>query len=127
MRVQPLPPALLEKAVDLWRRAGLTGRWNDPQDHARRALAGPSSTILADFDGETLIATAMVGHDGHRGWVYYLAVAPEAQGQGHGRRMMQAREAWLVDRHVPKVNLMVRSENTDARSFTVRSTTTQTR
>jgi ribosomal protein S18 acetylase RimI-like enzyme len=59
----------------------------------------------------------MVGHDGHRGWVYYVAVAREAQGQGHGRAMMQACEAWLVERHVPKLNLMVRGENANARGF----------
>ena len=117
MRIEPLPPARLEEAVDLWRRTGLTRPWNDPQDDAHRALGGPSSTILAGFEPETLIATAMVGHDGHRGWVYYLAVAPEAQGHGHGRAMMQACEVWLVDRHVPKLNLMVRTENTDARAF----------
>lgn len=117
MQIRPLPPAQLEEAIELWRQTGLTRPWNDPHDDARRALAGPASTILAGFDGETLLATAMVGHDGHRGWVYYVAVAPTAQGRGHGREMMQACEAWLVSRRVPKLNLMVRGDNPRARRF----------
>ena len=53
----------------------------------------------------------MVGHDGHRGWVYYLAVADEAQGRGLGRELMVAAEAWLVDRGIPKIQFMVRTDN----------------
>lgn len=53
----------------------------------------------------------MVGHDGHRGWVYYLAVAPELQGTGAGREMMSHVEKWLAERGVPKAMLMVRETN----------------
>jgi ribosomal protein S18 acetylase RimI-like enzyme len=59
----------------------------------------------------------MVGHDGHRGWVYYLAVTPSARSCGHGRAMMRACEAWLVERNVPKLNVMVRDDNATARGF----------
>jgi ribosomal protein S18 acetylase RimI-like enzyme len=59
----------------------------------------------------------MVGHDGHRGWVYYVAVTPSARGRGHGRAMMGACEAWLVERNVPKLNVMVRDDNASARGF----------
>ena len=117
MQIRALPLDRLEEAVELWRQTGLTRPWNDPHDDGRRALAGPGSTILAGFDGEMLIATAMVGHDGHRGWVYYVAVAPAAQRRGHGRAMMQACEVWLVDRQAPKLNLMVRGDNAQARRF----------
>ena len=108
---------MLDQAVELWGHTGLTRPWNDPHDDARRAMNGPASTILAGIDGETLVATAMVGHDGHRGWVYYLAVAPSAQGRGHGRAIMQACEAWLLHHDVPKLNLMIRGDNIDARAF----------
>lgn len=53
----------------------------------------------------------MVGHDGHRGWVYYVAVAPSVQRRGLGRQMMRACEEWLRSRQVPKIQLMVRAEN----------------
>jgi ribosomal protein S18 acetylase RimI-like enzyme len=105
------------EAVALWHAAGLTRPWNDADADLRRALEGPSSTVLAGFDDATLVATAMVGHDGHRGWVYYLAVCADARGHGHGRALMRACEAWLAERGVPKLNLMVRGDNAAARAF----------
>jgi len=59
----------------------------------------------------------MVGHDGHRGWVYYLAVDPAFRGAGRGRRLMAAAEAWLIQRGAAKANLMVRAGNTAATGF----------
>lgn len=81
-------------------------------------MAGPSSTILAAFDDlRVLQGTVMVGHDGHRGWVYYLAVADAQRRKGLGRRLMQASEAWLTARGVPKLNLMVRNTNGPVLAF----------
>ena len=100
-----------DAAIALWHQAGLVMPWNDPVAELERALAGPSSAVLAAGDGDVLLAAAMVGHDGHRGWVYYLAVSPGARGRGLGRAMMDACERWLTDRGVPKLNLMVRSGN----------------
>ena len=117
MRIEQLAPEYIDDAIALWEEAGLTRPWNHPGDDLRRALGGPASTILALVDEGTLLATAMIGHDGHRGWVYYLAVAGAAQRQGHGRAMMDACEAWLVERGVPKLNVMLRGENTAARGF----------
>lgn len=117
MLIGPLQPAQSDAAIQLWHDAGLTRPWNDPAQDLRRAVAGPDSTVLAGVKGEKLLATAMVGHDGHRGWVYYLAVKPGARGQGRGRAMMRACEAWLVERTVPKLNVMVRVDNAAARGF----------
>jgi ribosomal protein S18 acetylase RimI-like enzyme len=118
VRIGRLPPDLLDATVELWREAGLTRPWNDPNADLRRALGGPSSTVLAGIEGDDiLVACAVVGHDGHRGWVYYLAVRPAARGRGHGRAMMAACQAWLADRGVPKLNLMVRADNEPARDF----------
>jgi len=117
MVIAPITPAQFDAAIELWHEAGVTRPWNDPLDDLRRAVAGPASTVLAGSDGETLLAAAMVGHDGHRGWVYYVAVRVEARGLGHGRAMMRACEEWLAERRVPKINLMVRGENGPARAF----------
>lgn len=117
MEITVLSGASVDAAVELWGQAGLTRPWNDPGDDVRRALEGPASTVLAGTADGALVATAMVGHDGHRGWVYYLAVAPEQQGHGHGRAMMAACESWLLEREVPKMNIMVRGNNGAARSF----------
>ena len=59
----------------------------------------------------------MIGYDGHRGWVYYLAVSPDRQRSGLGRRIMDAAENWLRERGTPKIQLMVRTSNTATLDF----------
>ncbi|HUR50699.1 MAG TPA: GNAT family acetyltransferase [Mycobacteriales bacterium] len=116
--IADLPAHLGDAAVVLWQECGLTRPWNDPQADLTRALAGTSSTVLADVtEAGTLKGTAMVGHDGHRAWVYYLAVAPEARGTGLGRALMTACEEWAAARGMPKLMLMVRSDNAAVVAF----------
>jgi ribosomal protein S18 acetylase RimI-like enzyme len=103
--------------VGLWDASGLTRPWNDPVADFDRALAGPTSAVLGLFDPDVLVATAMVGEDGHRGWMYYLAVDPTLRRGGLGRRMVEEAEAWLRGRGVVKVNLMVRHDNAAAVAF----------
>jgi len=81
-------------------------------------MAGSTSTILvARDDPGSLLGTAMVGHDGHRGWVYYLAVQPSHQRQGLARALMVACEDWVRARGVLKIQLMVRHSNQDVIAF----------
>ena len=117
MLIAPLTPADRDDAVALWRAAGVARPWNHPEADFDLALGGPTSAVLGGRADGALVATAMVGHDGHRGWVYYVAVAPELRGRGHGRAVMAAAEAWLAERDVPKLNLMVRADNAAARGF----------
>ena len=117
MVIRELRAREASSAAALWEETGLTRPWNDPVADFHRALDRAGSTILGGFDGERLIATAMVGHDGHRGWVYYLAVTPARQREGHGRALMSACEEWLVSRQVPKLNLMIRGSNEEAIGF----------
>lgn len=118
MQIEVLPRDRTDDAVALWQVCGLTRPWNDPVADVARALAGSSSTVLGAYDADgRLLGTAMVGHDGHRGWIYYLAVQPERQGEGVGTRLVQASEHWLRDRGLPKVNLMVRTTNSAVVGF----------
>lgn len=117
MDVVALGRADAEAAVALWAEAGLVRPWNDAHADFARAVGGPSSAVLGLWAIGDLVGTAMVGHDGHRGWVYYLAVSPSAQGSGLGRRLMEACEAWLVARGVPKIQFMVRTDNAAVLSF----------
>ena len=119
--------------VALWEATGLTRPWNDPAADLRSALETPTSTVLgarlhggALLDGtlpdsalpdSSLVGTVMVGYDGHRGWVYYLAVDEAQRGTGLGRALMVAAEAWLVSQGAPKVQLMVRTTNTAVLGF----------
>jgi ribosomal protein S18 acetylase RimI-like enzyme len=107
----------IDAAVALWREVGLTRPWNDPHADARLALGGPTSTILAGRLDGRLVATVMVGADGHRGWVYYLGVAADRLRNGYGAAMMHAAEQWIVARGLPKLQLMVREDNAAAIGF----------
>jgi ribosomal protein S18 acetylase RimI-like enzyme len=103
-----------EAVIALWQGCELTRPWNDPKADFARALAFDGSTIfLAERDGH-LVGTAMTGFDGHRGWVYYLAVAPEWRLRGIARQLLDACRHWLAQRGCPKVELMVREGNPDA-------------
>jgi ribosomal protein S18 acetylase RimI-like enzyme len=107
----------VEAVIALWQACGLTRPWNDPRKDIAFARQGNASTILVGEEGSTLVASAMVGHDGHRGMLYYVAVAPAHQGQGIGKRAVKAAEAWLGRQGVWKINLLVRSENDKVRGF----------
>lgn len=117
MDVTELPPHLFAEAVSLWEDCGLTRPWNDPLEDLQRAMRGPSSTVLACVRDDPLLATAMVGHDGHRGWVYYLAVREDERRHGLGRLLMSSCEQWVAARGIPKLQLMVRAGNEPALAF----------
>ena len=104
--------------VALWRACALIAPYNDPGADFRFAKAGACSDVLVGADGTgRLRGSVMVGHDGHRGWLYYVASDPEARGIGIGRRMVEAGEGWLRERGVVKVQLLVRETNTQVVSF----------
>jgi ribosomal protein S18 acetylase RimI-like enzyme len=104
--------------VALWRSCGLVASYNDPAADFRFARAGACSDVLVGVDAAGRIdGSVMVGHDGHRGWLYYVAAAPDARGSGIGRHMVQAGEGWLRQRGVVKVQLLVRETNTAVVGF----------
>ena len=80
-------------------------------------LATHDCQLYVGAEDDRLIASIMVGHEGHRGWLYKLAVLPEFHGKGLGRDLVQQAERWLVARGVPKVNLMIRDTNIKVREF----------
>ncbi|TCT05597.1 GNAT family acetyltransferase [Aquabacter spiritensis] len=106
-----------EGLIALWHAAGLVRPWNDPRADIALARRGPHSSILVLRDQSGLAGSVMVGHDGHRGWIYYLAVRPDLLRRGLGRRLATAAEDWLAARGVPKLMLMVRPENAGVRGF----------
>ena len=103
--------------VSLWESCGLTRPWNDPAGDIAFARRGDNATILIGRDNGAIAATVMVGHDGHRGWVYYVSVDPECRGKGFGRNIMAAAEQWLRERGIPKLMLIVRRDNAKVQAF----------
>ncbi len=106
-----------EAVVALWRACGLTREWNDPYKDISFARSGGCSTVLVGVVEGRIAAAAMVGHDGHRGALYYVAVEPALQGKGYGRLTVRAAEDWLARRGVWKINLLARTENQAVRGF----------
>jgi ribosomal protein S18 acetylase RimI-like enzyme len=107
----------LDEVIALWRRCGSTRDWNNPAADIALARKGANSTILLGRDGSDLVASVLVGHDGHRGWVYYVTVDPDRRFKGHGRAIMDAAENWLRARGIEKLQLMVRGDNAKVHAF----------
>jgi ribosomal protein S18 acetylase RimI-like enzyme len=107
----------IDTIVALWTRCDLTRPWNDARADIALARANANATILVGRTEGKIAAAVMVGHDGHRGWFYYLAVDPDMRGRGYGGAMTQAAEQWLRARGIVKVMLMVRPDNSAVQSF----------
>lgn len=117
MRIRPFAPTDEAAVVALWQACGLTRPWNDPhRDIARKLTEQPDLFLVGTVDG-AVMASVMAGYDGHRGWVYYLAVAAAHRGAGHGRTLMREVERLLEARGCPKINLLVRTTNTGVLDF----------
>lgn len=117
LSIAPIEDQDVAEVIALWQRCGSTRPWNDPTADIAMARRGGNSTVLVGkFDG-ALAASVMVGHDGHRGWVYYVTVDPDRRYLNFGRAIMDAAEAWLRERGIPKLQLMVRKDNAQVHAF----------
>lgn len=118
MQVRAFTPADTEAVVRLWNDCDLTRPWNDPhKDIARKLSVSPDLFWLGcDADGR-IIASIMVGYDGHRGWINYLAVHPAHQRRGHARQLVQRAEQTLSELGCPKLNLQIRAGNEAVLAF----------
>ncbi|TCT07173.1 hypothetical protein EDC22_11020 [Tepidamorphus gemmatus] len=117
LQITELTDADIEAVVSLWTRCGLTRPWNDPYADIALARSSPNATVLVGRSGSALAASVMVGHDGHRGAVYYVSVDPDLQSCGFGRQIMAAAEDWLRSRGIRKLNLSIRPENAGVTAF----------
>jgi ribosomal protein S18 acetylase RimI-like enzyme len=124
VRIRPFEEPDRDEVIGLWHRAGLVRPWNDPDRDIDRKLAdSPWGLLVGVLDAAAgapapagtaaapIVATMMVGYDGHRGSVFYLAVDPDHQGRGIGSALMAHAEALLLERGCPKLNISVRAGN----------------
>jgi ribosomal protein S18 acetylase RimI-like enzyme len=117
LAIAPIDEADVADVVALWQACHLTRPWNDPAADIALARKGSNATVLIGRDHGLIVATVLAGHDGHRGWVYYLAVDPDHRHNGYGRVMMDAAESWLRERGIEKLQLMVRPDNKGVKDF----------
>jgi len=117
LSIEPIEDRDIPEVIALWQRCGSTRPWNDPAADIALARKEANSTILLGRDHGALAASVLVGHDGHRGWVYYVTVDPEHRFKGFGRMIMSAAEDWLRARGILKLQLMVRKDNAKVHAF----------
>lgn len=111
MLVRAYHPDDEEAVIDLWKRCDLVRAQNDPKkDIARKMKVNPELFLVGTLEG-VIVAAVMAGYEGHRGWLNYLAVAPEQQRSGLGRLMVDEAERKLRALGCPKINLQVRTTN----------------
>lgn len=116
MTIRPDPTADEAAVIGLWREGGMM-RWSDPRkDMARKMTVNPEWFLVGESDGRVM-ATCMIGYEGHRGWINLLPVAPTWQGGGQGRARMAEAERILRAEECAKINLQVRATHTRVIAF----------
>src|ERR1700744_2361168 len=116
--IAPLSRSDIDGVVGLWRSAGLAHPWNDSRRDIELALGHPTNRILVAHDrAGTLVGTIMAGFDGHRGWIYSLAVDDSQRGKGTGRQLVNSAEDWLAHQGAPVVRLLVEGSNEKVAGF----------
>jgi ribosomal protein S18 acetylase RimI-like enzyme len=117
LQIRSYRPDDEDAVVGLWVACQLIGPLNNPhQDIARKMRVNPEWFLVGELDGR-IVATCMVGYEGHRGWINYLAVAPEYQRRGIARQIMEEAERLLREAGCPKINLQVRTANAQVIEF----------
>ena len=106
-----------EEVIKLWKKCKLIVQWNDPFKDINRKLSIKDNLFIIGEMNKNIIASAMAGYDGHRGYIYYLAVLPEYQKKGIGSSLLSIVEKKLLQLGCPKINLFVRNTNIRVKAF----------
>ena len=117
MNIREFKAADSEEVIALWQACELTRPWNDPQRDIQRKLDVDDKLFLVGVENNKVVASVMGGYDGHRGWMNYLAVAPEHQRRGLATQLVQCIEEKLLALGCPKLNLQIRTDNIAVQSF----------
>lgn len=107
----------IDLVVDLWRKGDLLRPWTSPIHDITVAVMKENSTVFVVEYKDRIIATAAVGHDGHHGWAYYVAIDPVMRNRGFGKLIMDHVELWLKERGVSNLSVAVREDNERGLSF----------
>ena len=117
LTIEAIEDGDVTEVIALWQRCGSLRAWNDPARDIALARKETNATVLLGRNDGVLVASVLVGHDGHRGWVYYVTVDPDHRFKGYGRVIMTAAEEWLRARGIEKLQLMVRGDNAKVHAF----------
>lgn len=118
MKIRNYESADCAHVVELWDAVfpGSIGH-NDPKASIDRKLAADDGLFFVSVDGDSIVGTVLAGYDGHRGWLYSVAVAPDRRRDGIGSQLIRHAEQALAQRGCPKLNIQVRADNAAVVAF----------
>jgi len=117
MIIKPYSHQYQDAVVALWCKCKLTRPWNDAVTDILTKLRVNPELFLLGFVNNKIIASAMGGYEGHRGWINYLAVDPDYQKKGIGKQIVEIIEQKLIALGCPKINVQIRTDNQEAIKF----------
>ncbi len=115
--IRQFAPNDTNRVIFIWEQCDLVRNWNNPNFDIQRKLNFQKELFFVGLLNDEIIATAMFGYDGHRGWLNYFAVLPNFQKRGFGKQLMTFGEMALIEKGCPKLNLQIRNDNTKAINF----------
>jgi ribosomal protein S18 acetylase RimI-like enzyme len=115
--IRQFVPNDTNRVIFIWEQCDLVRSWNNPNFDIQRKLNFQKELFFVGLLNDEIIATAMFGYDGHRGWLNYFAVLPNFQKRGFGKKLMTFGEMALIEKGCPKLNLQIRNDNTKAINF----------
>lgn len=117
IEIRPFVIEDTDGVLEVWSLAGMTTPERNPRADIQKKLRhSPESFFVGMLEGK-VAATVMVGYDGHRGWIYSLAVRPDLQRKGIGRQMMEEAENWLRQQGCPQAKLQIDEARSDVAGF----------
>ena len=120
MNIAPYADSDFDAVVALWDACGLNVAYNDPASDIARLRRDENAALFVGREKDKLIGSIIIGHDGHRGWIYRLAIAPDRRRQGHARALVRHAEGWLKEQNIRKSQFMIRDSNEAVKNFYVR-------
>ena len=115
--IRQFVPNDTNRVIFIWEQCDLVRNWNNPNFDIQRKLNFQKELFFVGLLNDEIIATAMFGYDGHRGWLNYFAVLPNFQKRGFGKQLMTFGEMALIEKGCPKLNPQIRNDNTKAINF----------
>lgn len=117
LKIRTYEHADLDDVIHVWEECGLLRSLNNPKLDIQRKVNTQKNLFFVGVLASKIIATAMFGYEGHRGWLNYFAVLPQFQKRGFGKQLLEFGEIKLIDIGCPKLNLQIRTNNKQAINF----------
>ena len=117
MEVRKYDPADRDALLDLWRRVFPDDPPHNAPDSVLAAKLAVDDLVFVAVEDGQLVGACMAGYDGHRGWLYAVAVDPKRRLAGTGSRLVSRAISELREQGCIKVNIQVRTGNQEVVRF----------